>query len=110
MKLRNSSQYSKPKNVEVETFMNGKVIETIRPRVALHEVARRELAKSIEAENFKIAKMLVKSKPKIQDNREVTRDFTHHLKIKRMRCKEPIVNMKYNSFNPTYWSDYASRI
>ena len=90
--------------------MNGKIIEQIRPKVALHEVARRELAKSIEAENMKIAKMLLKSKPKIQDNVSSYRDYSTHLKVKRMRCKEPIVDMKYNSFNPLCKSDFLSRI
>lgn len=58
-----SSLYGDPKNIQVLNFKNGKVIRRQCPTVALHEVTRRQAAKTIEIENMKIAKHIFDPKP-----------------------------------------------
>ena len=43
-----------PKNIKISKFKNGKVLRSIEPRVALHELARKEVARTIELNNIKI--------------------------------------------------------
>lgn len=62
----------------IRHFPNGKVIEELCPKVALHELSRRAKGRAIEAENQKIAKCLFEMQSLIPQKRKMDKEWHKH--------------------------------
>ena len=69
--------------------------------MALHELKRKERKKEIEFQNYRLATKLYTTRPAITNNYVIHKDFKKHQKLKSLRCKFPVIDMKNNIFTPS---------
>ena len=86
--------------VKALSFPGGKVVEQIKSPRALHEVNRRKRKDEIEKENYRVAHKLYSTKAALAEKFNFKKDYDLHLKVKTLRCKFPVIDMKQNRFNP----------
>jgi hypothetical protein len=75
------------------------MLEQIRSPVALHELNRRKRKGEIEKENYRVAHKLYSTKAALREKFDFKKDFAFHMKVKTLRCKFPVIDMKQNRFN-----------
>ena len=75
------------------------MLEQIKSPVALHELNRRKRKGEIEKENYRVAHKLYSTKAALKERFDFKKDFAFHMKVKTLRCKFPVIDMKQNRFN-----------
>ena len=78
------------------------MLEQIKSPLALHELNRRKRKGEIEKENFRVAHKLYSTKAALAEKFNFKKDYDFHLKVKTLRCKFPVIDMKQNRFNPGF--------